>query len=150
MKTISEARVVDAMHNFASSLRQLWEKQGEEHRQRLKAEYLSKYFQRRLGTLHMEQGKLEREQDDTSNKTGGSIVPSESGVSPLDDLKVDPDTMKKELEEEKARHNEALILVQNATSSSLQAGLIPIFEALSNFTSETVKAYEHGRIRNAS
>ncbi|XAR62815.1 hypothetical protein NMG60_11017696 [Bertholletia excelsa] len=150
MKTISEARVADAMHNFASSLRQLWEKQDEEHRQRLKAEYLSKDFQRQLGTLRMEQGKLEREQDETSNKTGGSIVPSESGVSPLDDLKVDLDTMKKKLEEERGRHKEALKLVHNATSSSLQAGLIPIFEALSNFTSETVKAYGHVRTQDAS
>ncbi|XP_057490552.1 nitrate regulatory gene2 protein-like [Actinidia eriantha] len=146
METISETGVANAMRNFASNLRELWDKQDEEQRQRLKAEYLSKDFERRLRSLHMDRGKLEREQDVTSDKTSGSIIPSESGVSPLDDLKVDLDSMKHKLKEERARHKEAVKLVHNAASNSLQSGLIPIFEALGNFTSEALKAYEHVRI----
>ncbi|KAL7246243.1 hypothetical protein ACSBR2_001380 [Camellia fascicularis] len=149
METISETGVANAMNNFASSLRQLLERQDEAQRQSLKAEFLSKDFERRLRTLRMEKGRLEHEQDVMSDKTGGSIVPSESGVSPLDDLKVDLDSMRKKLQEERANHTEAVKLVHNASSSSLQAGLIPIFEALGNFTSEALKAYEHVRIQNS-
>ncbi|GMP79460.1 hypothetical protein CsSME_00034993 [Camellia sinensis var. sinensis] len=150
METISEIGAPNAIRNFASSLLQLWEKQDEEQKQRLKAEYLSKDFEKRLKTLRMERGRMERGQDAMSDKTSGSLVPSENGVSPLDDLKVDLDSMRKRLEEEKARHKEAAKLVHNAASSSLQGGLIPIFEELSNFTSEALKAYEHVRIENQS
>ncbi|KAI8005162.1 Nitrate regulatory gene2 protein [Camellia lanceoleosa] len=150
METISEIGAPNAIRNFASSLLQLWEKQDEEQKQRLKAEYLSKDFEKRLKTLRMERGRMEQGQDAMSDKTSGSLVPSENGVSPLDDLKVDLDSMRKRLEEEKARHKEAAKLVHNAASSSLQGGLIPIFEELSNFTSEALKAYEHVRIENQS
>ncbi|GFZ09786.1 DUF630 family protein, putative [Actinidia rufa] len=124
METISETGVANAMRNFASNLRELWDKQDEEQRQSLKAEYLSKDFERRLQTLHMERGKLERNQDVTLDKN--------------------------QIEgRERARHKEAVKLVHNAASTSLQSGLIPIFEALGNFTSEALKAYEHVRIENA-
>ncbi|KAA8546419.1 hypothetical protein F0562_002842 [Nyssa sinensis] len=149
VKTISDEGVATAMRNFASSLHQLWERQDEEQRQGLKAEYLSKDFERRLRTLSMERGRMEKDQDAVSDKTGVSIVPSESGVSPLDDLKVDLDSIRKRLDEERARHKDAVKLVHNAASSSLQAGLIPIFEALENFTSEALKAYEQVRLQNA-
>ncbi|KAF2291380.1 hypothetical protein GH714_023429 [Hevea brasiliensis] len=42
MVRISEKGVENAMLNFASSLHQLWERQDEEQRQRIKAEYLTK------------------------------------------------------------------------------------------------------------
>ncbi|KAF2317199.1 hypothetical protein GH714_016573 [Hevea brasiliensis] len=83
---ISEKGVENAMLNFASSLHQLWERQDEEQRQRIKAEYLTKDFEKRLKTLRMERGRIMQEQDALSDKAM-SKVPSESGVSPLDDLK---------------------------------------------------------------
>ncbi|CAK9166344.1 unnamed protein product, partial [Ilex paraguariensis] len=108
------------MRNFASSLRRLWERQDDEQRQRLKADYISKDFEKRLRTLQMERGRMKHQQDTISGKTGVSIVPSERGVSPLDDLKVDLDSIKERLAEEKARHKEAVKLVHDAASSSLQ------------------------------
>uniref|UniRef100_A0A2P2J153 Uncharacterized protein n=1 Tax=Rhizophora mucronata TaxID=61149 RepID=A0A2P2J153_RHIMU len=93
----------------------------------------------------MERLRIEQEQDALSNKTV-SKVPSESGVSRLDDLKVDLDSMRKKLAEERARHKEATKLVNDAASNSLQAGLVPIFEALGNFTSEVLKAHEQVRL----
>ncbi|KAK9271176.1 hypothetical protein L1049_026765 [Liquidambar formosana] len=60
MERISETGVADAMHDFALSLHQLWERQGEEQRQRIKAEYLLKDFEKRLRTFRMERGKMER------------------------------------------------------------------------------------------
>ncbi|KAI9200983.1 hypothetical protein LWI28_016112 [Acer negundo] len=138
---ISEKEVSGAMSSFASTLRQLWERHDEEQRQRIKADYLSKDFEKRLRTLRIERGKIEHDQDTLSDKTAVSKV-SGSGVSPLDDLKVDLDSMRKRLEEERARHKETIKLVHNAASSSLQAGLIPIFEALNKFSSEVVKAHE--------
>ncbi|GFP89816.1 hypothetical protein PHJA_001125400 [Phtheirospermum japonicum] len=137
MKAVSEARVANAMNTFAMSLRQLWEKQDEEGRQRLKAEYLSKDYEKQLRQQHTE-GK---------GKTGLSVVPTDhSGVSRLDDLKVDLDSMRQKLTEERVKHKDAMKLVHDAASSSLQGGLVPIFKALEVFTSEALKAHEHVRI----
>lgn len=148
MVRISEKGVETAMLDFASSLHQLWERQDEEQRQRMKAEYLTKDFEKQLRTLRMERERIEQERDALSDKTM-SKVPSESGVSPLDDLKVDLDSMRKKLAEERARHKEATKLVHDAASSSLQAGLVPIFEALGNFTAEVLKAHEEVRLQHA-
>ncbi|XVF36938.1 hypothetical protein REPUB_Repub19eG0101900 [Reevesia pubescens] len=149
MDRVSEKGVANAMHNFASSLHQLWERQDEEQRQRARAQYLSKDFEKRLRELRLERQRIEQEQDALSDKTAVSKVPSESGVSPLDDLKVDLDSMRKKLVEERAMHKDAIKLVHDAASSSLQAGLVPIFEALGNFTSEVLKAHEQVRLENA-
>lgn len=147
MVRIKENEVANAMQDFASNLHQLWERQDEEQRQRAKAEYLSKDFEKRLRTLRMEMGK--REQDSVSEKSALSKIPSESGVSPLDDLKVDLDSMRKRLEEERTRHKETIKLVHSAASNSLQAGLVPIFEALGNFSAEVLKAHEQVRLQQA-
>lgn len=147
METISEIRVANAMHNFASSLRELWEKQDEEQRQRIKAQDLSKDIKDRLKTIQMERGKIPREQDAMSDKTGVSIVPSESGISPLDDLTVDLDLVTKKLAEERAKHKTAIKIVHDAASSSVQGGLVPIFKALENFSSEALKAHQRVRFR---
>lgn len=150
METISETEVANAMSNFASSLQQLCEKQDDERRQRLKAEYASSDFERRLRTLRMARGKMEHDHEAMSDKTGGSLVPSESGVSPQDDLKVDLESMRSKLEEERTKHKEAAKLVHRAASGSLEVGLVPIFEALDSFTSKVVEAYTHVRIKDAT
>ncbi|XP_051124098.1 nitrate regulatory gene2 protein-like isoform X2 [Andrographis paniculata] len=148
MEAISEARVANTMNTFATSLQQLWEKQDEERHQRLKAEYLSKDFDKQLKAHRMEKGKMKLDQDGRSDKTGLSMVPSsDSGVSALDDLKVDLDSMKQKLAEERVKHKDAMKVVHDAATSSLQGGLIPIFKALENFTSEALKAHEHVRLQ---
>ncbi|KAM7259578.1 hypothetical protein ACFE04_015319 [Oxalis oulophora] len=146
MAKISEKSVGDAMRQFASNLHELWERQDEEKRQRVKAEFLAKDFEKQFRTLRMEQGRMKDEQDAASETSAMLKVLSESRVSALDDLKVDLDMMKRKLKEERMRHKETVKLVHNAASSSLQGGLIPIFEALCNFTSEVVKAYERVRL----
>ncbi|XP_026455309.1 nitrate regulatory gene2 protein-like isoform X1 [Papaver somniferum] len=143
---LSETEVANTMNAFALSLHQLWERQDEEQRQRLKADYLSKDFEKRLRTLQKKEIKTRSDLDTLSEK---SVVPTGSGVShPLDDLKVDLDSMRKRLEDEKAIYKETVKQVHEAASTSLQSGLIPIFETLENFTSETLKAYESVRIQN--
>lgn len=149
MERISEKGVADVMNDFASTLHQLWERHDEEQRQRIKAEFLSKDFETQLRNLRIERGKIEQDHDASSDKTALSKVASGSGVSPLDDLKVDLDSMRKKIAEERERHKEAIKLVHDAASNSLQAGLIPIFEALGNFTSEVLKAHEQVRFQNA-
>uniref|UniRef100_F6H0K7 Nitrate regulatory gene2 protein n=1 Tax=Vitis vinifera TaxID=29760 RepID=F6H0K7_VITVI len=148
MERISEAAVADALQDFAMKLHQLWDRQDGEQVQRLKADYLSKDFQKRLKTLRMEMKRIDHEQDALSEKTAVSIVASESGISPLDDLRVDLDSMRKRIAEERTGHKGAIKLVPAAASASLQAGLIPIFEALENFTSEALKAHEQVRLQN--
>ncbi|KAJ0257564.1 DUF630 family protein [Hirschfeldia incana] len=146
MERISGDSVTSAMEGFATSLHELWERQDEEQRQRVKAEYVSHDFEKRLNDLRMERARIRMRNEDGSEK---SVVLSESGggVSALDDLKVDLDSMREKLEEERARHKETVKLVNNAASSSLQSGLVPIFEALGNFTSQVVKAHEHVRFQ---
>ncbi|OWM85103.1 hypothetical protein CDL15_Pgr027890 [Punica granatum] len=146
MERISQERVANAMSGFASKLHQLWERQDEEQQQRIKAEFASKDLEKQLRILRMEKGRLENHQDSLSDKTAMSKLPSDSGVSRLDDLKVDLDSMRKKLEEERARHRETKQLVHHAASNSLQAGLLPIFETLENFTSEVLKGYEQVRL----
>ncbi|CAN1240436.1 Protein ALTERED PHOSPHATE STARVATION RESPONSE 1 [Linum grandiflorum] len=145
MLRVSEKGVENAMLDFASNLQQLWERQDQEQRQRIKTEYLKKDLEKQIKTLRMERGKRS-EQDAASSDKAVSKVPSESGVSPLDDLKVDLDSMRKKLDEERARHKETAKLVHDAASSSLQAGLLPIFEALGSFTSEILKVHEDVRL----
>ncbi|KAI4307259.1 hypothetical protein L6164_030463 [Bauhinia variegata] len=149
MARISERGVADAMNEFAQKLHELWERQDEEQRQKIKAEYLSKDFEKRLRTLRMDLGGSEHEHDKASDKSALSKVPSDSGVSPLDDLKVDLDSIRKRLQEERAKHKEAIKLVHSAASNSLQAGLVPIFKTLESFTSEVVKAHEQVRLESA-
>jgi hypothetical protein len=97
----------------------------------------------------METGRMELDHDGSSDKTVMSKVPSESGVSPLDDLKVDLDSISKKLYEERAKHKETDRLVHDAASNRIQTGLVPIFQALEKFTSEALKAHEQVRLQNA-
>lgn len=53
--------------------------------------------------------------------------------------------MKKRLDEERMKLEEIVKQVQEAVLTSLKTGLLPIFEALQDFASETVKLY--GAIR---
>lgn len=148
MERISEKGVANVMADFASTIHQLWERHDEEQRQRIKAEFLSNDFEKRLRNLRLESGKIEQDHDASSHRSTLSKIPSDSGVSRLDDLKVDLDSMRKKLAEERARHKETIKLVHDAASNSLQAGLTPIFEALGNFTSEALKAHEQVRLQN--
>ncbi|KAL3504200.1 hypothetical protein ACH5RR_034041 [Cinchona calisaya] len=148
METISEIRVANAMNNFASILRELWEKQSEEQRQRVKAQDLSMDFKNRIKTLQMERGRTAHEKQTVPNKSGVSIVPSENGISPFDDLKVDLDLVRKRLAEERAKHKDAIKIVHDAASTSVQGGLVPIFKALESFSSEALKAHKQVRLRN--
>lgn len=150
MNRISERGVADAMGEFAQKLHELWERQDEEQRRKIRAEYLTEDFEKQLRTLRTEMAGSEHEHDKVSGKTTLSKFTSDSGISPLDDLKVDLDSMKKRLHEERAKHKEAVKLVRDAASNSLQGGLIPIFKTLESFTSEVVKAHEQVRLQNAT
>ncbi|GAB4862086.1 hypothetical protein Ancab_037339 [Ancistrocladus abbreviatus] len=150
MERISEAGVKTAMHDFAASLHQMWERQDEEQLQRVKAEYALKDFEKQIQNLRMEKLKTRHEHDAYSDKASFSMVQSDSGISPLDDLKVDLDSIRQKVLEERAVHKEAVKLVHDAVSRSVQAGLVPIFEALESFTSEALKAYEDVRLEDGS
>lgn len=146
MLEISEDKVVGAIHDFALNLHELCERQDEEQRQRIKANFLYKDFEEHLRILKMERAMIKPDQDEASGKTVLSKVPSESGVSPPDDLKVNLDVLRKQLYDERAKHKDAIKLVHNAASNSIQAGLVPIFEALEKFSSEVMKAHEQVRL----
>ncbi|KAL8134338.1 hypothetical protein AgCh_009387 [Apium graveolens] len=144
MGVMKEDGVANSMQHFASNLRNLWERQDEEQRHRLKAEYLAKDYDKRIKGLRGEREKPGRNQEAMSGKT---VVASDSGISRRDDLKVDLDLMRKRLEEERIRHSDAMKLVRDAASSSLQGGLVPIFKALENFSSLALTAHEQVRLQ---
>lgn len=126
MGRISGKNVTNTMQGFASSLHELWEKQEEE--QRVKAQF--------------------EHHDAASERSVVSKGRSESGISALDDLKVDLDSMRKKLVEERGKRKETNKLVNNASSSSLKNGLVPIFGALRKFTAEVVKAHDTVRLQH--
>ncbi|ONK76293.1 uncharacterized protein A4U43_C03F26090 [Asparagus officinalis] len=137
---ISEVGVTTAMQIFADNVHKLWETQDEEQRQKLKAEYLSRDFSRRLRSHQKENGHVDIA---SSNRP----MPLSNNASSHDDhIKMALDSMKKRLEEEKVKHLEIMKHVQEVASSSLQTGLIPIFEALGNYSTETLRGYEALRI----
>ncbi|KNA24505.1 hypothetical protein SOVF_015010 [Spinacia oleracea] len=153
MERVSGSEVQTAMNDFATSLHQLWERQDEEQRRRVKAENMYTDFEKQIRAIRRGGrgggGGHEHDHDDaTSDKNSLSMV--SSGISPLDDLKVDLDSMRQRVREERAGHKEAVKLVHDAVSRSIQAGLIPIFESLESFTSETSQAFDDVRLEHDS
>ncbi|KAL0391749.1 UNVERIFIED_CONTAM: protein ALTERED PHOSPHATE STARVATION RESPONSE 1 [Sesamum radiatum] len=83
------------------------------------------------------------------NALNAFAVPSDRGVSQLDDQKLSLESLKLRLAEERIEHKDAIKLVGDAAASSLQGRLVPLFKALENFTSEAVKAHEHIRLQHS-
>ncbi|KAL0369268.1 UNVERIFIED_CONTAM: L-ascorbate peroxidase S, chloroplastic/mitochondrial [Sesamum calycinum] len=102
-----------------------------------------------LNAFAVERGEMEQKQDAMSVSAGLSAVPSDRGVSQLDDQKLSLESLKLRLAEERIEHKDAIKLVGDAAASSLQGGLVPLFKALENFTSEAVKAHEHIRLQHS-
>lgn len=144
LESISEFEVLKAMHTFAARMHMLWELQDEERRRKLKAEYLSKDFERRMKTLYQEGGMhLNGNELDTK----GVLVAHKDSVIVPKDRRAALESMKKRLDEERVKHEETLKKVHEAASGSLEMGFIPIFEAMGNFTSAMLKAHEEVRIQ---
>lgn len=122
MGVMKEDGVSNSMQHFASNLRNLWERQDEEQLHRLKKEYLAKDYDKRMKGLRGEREKPGRNQEGMSGKT---VVASDSGISRRDAMK----------------------LMRDAASSSLQGGLVPIFKALKNFSSVALTAHEQVRLQ---
>ncbi|CAA6660390.1 unnamed protein product [Spirodela intermedia] len=133
MKKISEEEVTVAMEDCACKVRALWETQGEAQRQKQKAEHLSNDLAKRLRTLQKECGVDEPAVSFAANMGGGGVAAA-------------VELMRKILEDEKFRHQEALKRVNHVARSSLREGLIPVFHELGNFSVEILKAYEKVRI----
>ncbi|KAJ0241447.1 Uncharacterized protein HA466_0218430 [Hirschfeldia incana] len=128
MGRVSGEKVSNAMQSFASSLHELWEKQEEEE-QRVRA------------AAEMEH----RDHGEYDKRSVVSKGRSESGVSALDDLKVDLDSMRKKLVDERGKRKENNVKLTSSSSSTLKVGLAPVFDALRKFNVEVVKA--HGIVR---
>ncbi|GMH21606.1 hypothetical protein Nepgr_023448 [Nepenthes gracilis] len=151
MERFSELGVKTAMQSFATSLHQLSERQDEERLQRVKAEHALKDLEKQIQMVRVQREKMQqnRHNDALSERASLSMVPSGTGVSQLNDLKVDLRATRRRLREERAGHKEAMKLVHDAASRSIQDGLIPIFEALESFSSDALKAFEGVRMQGA-
>jgi hypothetical protein len=140
MNRIPEGTVVGAMEAFAVNMHILWERQDVEQQEKLKAEYLSRNFAKRLKSLQKEhglQGHLEADKP---------VLPVADDGRAVDSRMVALDTLHKRLDEQKARHEETVKQIREASATDLKAGLAPIFEALESFTHETLRSYENVRI----
>ncbi|GJM88635.1 hypothetical protein PR202_ga04720 [Eleusine coracana subsp. coracana] len=117
MNRIPEGTVVGAMEAFAVNVHILWERQDEEQQEKLKAEYLSRDFAKRLKSLQKEhglQGHLEADK---------SVLPTiaDDGRA-VDSRMVALDTLHKRLDEQKARHEETVKQIREASATDLKAG----------------------------
>ncbi|EHA8589651.1 hypothetical protein COCNU_scaffold011718G000070 [Cocos nucifera] len=139
IKSISEDKATETIRDFSVIAHKLWESQNKEQHLRLKAEYLSTDYDRRRKSL---------QQDSGMNERMDIVSVTENGEEHHDDRMTELDSMKQRLEEVKAEHEETVKQVQDAASNILQTGLIPIFEALETFSSQTLKAYEGLRLPN--
>ncbi|OQU78034.1 uncharacterized protein LOC8058473 [Sorghum bicolor] len=140
MKRIPEASVVDTMEAFAVNVHMLWERQDEEQQQKLKADYLSRDFAKRLKSLQEEHGLQGQFEADKA------VLPIADNGRAVDNRMVALDTLHKRLDEQRARHDETVKQIREASAADLKAGLAPIFEALESFSVETLKGYENVRI----
>ncbi|KAL0917762.1 hypothetical protein M5K25_012848 [Dendrobium thyrsiflorum] len=132
---LSEADVKSAIQSFAANMRKLWETQDEEQKLNQKADSLSKEYSAKLNILQMENGDRDLSITNIENTDDNERFTA-------------LDSMKKRLDEVKAKHVETLKQVQEVSSASLTTGLIPIFQSLSSFTSEILRAHEAIRIPN--
>lgn len=135
IESVSEVEVTRSIQSFAGNLHEMQENQKKEINHRRKAEYLSVDLARRLKSLHGNQG--------TVVTTGDPVANNDAAMKALE-------LLRKRLEEERAKHEEIVKHIQQGSSSCLGTGLVPIFEALKNFTLKMVQAYEKLRIPNES
>uniref|UniRef100_A0A452Z5W5 DUF632 domain-containing protein n=1 Tax=Aegilops tauschii subsp. strangulata TaxID=200361 RepID=A0A452Z5W5_AEGTS len=140
MKRIPEGAVVDAMEAFAVNVHILWERQDEAHQQKMKTEYLSRDFSKRLKS-HQKDQVLPGHP-----KAGKAVLPDGDNGRAVDSRMVALDALHTRLDEQRARHEETVREIQESSATDLKAGLAPIFEALESFTQETLKGYENVRV----
>jgi hypothetical protein len=140
MKRIPEDAVVDAMDAFAGNVHILWERQDEAQQQKMKSEYLSRDFAKRLKSHQKRQGLPEHPE------VGKVVVPNAGNDRAVDSRMVALDALHTRLDEQRARHEETVKQIQESSATDLKSGLAPIFEALESFTAVTLKGYENVRI----
>ncbi|KAL7230960.1 hypothetical protein ACSBR2_009270 [Camellia fascicularis] len=76
------------------------------------------------------------------NNAVATEVTTESRILIPDGLRVDLKPMRDKLNEEKARHVEAIMQVDDVASQGFRAGSAQVFEALDGFSVEILKAFE--------
>ncbi|KAM0854144.1 hypothetical protein ACQ4PT_050602 [Festuca glaucescens] len=141
MKRIPEDAVVDAMDAFAVNVHILWERQDEAQQQKMKSDYLSRDFAKRLRTHQKRQGLPGHPE------AGKAVLPPNTGNDrAVDSRMVALDALHTRLDEQRARHEETVKQIQESSATDLKSGLAPIFEALESFTEATLKGYENVRI----
>jgi hypothetical protein len=140
MKRIPEGTVIGAMEAFAVNVHMLRERQDEEQQQKLKADYLSRDYAKRLKSFQKEHGLAGHHEADKT------VLPVAENNRAVDSRIVALDALHKRLDEQRSRHEEAVNQIQESSATDLKAGLGPIFEALESFTQDTLKGYENVRI----
>ncbi|XP_068648248.1 protein ALTERED PHOSPHATE STARVATION RESPONSE 1-like [Aristolochia californica] len=133
MDRIGEAHVTQAMQNFASSVHKLWERQDEERQQKLRAEFLTRNFEKRVRSLEVSKDAINEKAVSASNQGSGALQQL--------------DSLKRRVDEERAKHVEIIKQVQEAVAGSIEMGLVPIFEAMDKFSSIMVEDIERVRIQ---
>ncbi|KAM3376745.1 protein ROLLING AND ERECT LEAF 2 [Capsicum galapagoense] len=114
---VSEKEVIDCMRDFASNILQLWERDKHEMRQRM---MVHKDMERKVKNLEREDQKIQK----GIHALGKRIVLISGDESGL------------------ALNKHVIYQSDTSTSSSLQAGLRHIFEAMERFTAKSLKVYE--------
>ncbi|KAG0463321.1 hypothetical protein HPP92_019390 [Vanilla planifolia] len=131
----SEAEVEKAIQTFAANMHEVWENLDDERRQNQRVHSLLRGYSAKLKILQREHGN------------GVVSIPNSEHIYDDDQIAA-LDAMKKRLEEAKAKHAEKLQLVQEIASGSLRAGLVPVFQSLSNYAAQALRAFEGLNVPN--
>eukprot|EP00252_Welwitschia_mirabilis_P010813 TRINITY_DN2436_c0_g1_i1.p1 TRINITY_DN2436_c0_g1~~TRINITY_DN2436_c0_g1_i1.p1 ORF type:complete len:901 (+),score=192.97 TRINITY_DN2436_c0_g1_i1:282-2984(+) len=132
---MSDEAAVDAIKCFVKNLQKLLQKQEEEQKQKKKVQRYEKEFHKRKGNLKkVETRRYQRKQ---------SIEESESADPLIERKKISLESMRKLVEDEKAKHDEILNETQNMIFNDLQNGLASIFKALTDFAAVSCTLYKH-------
>ncbi|URD94268.1 DUF630 DUF632 domains containing protein [Musa troglodytarum] len=138
IRSISEEKVLERMRAFAEIIRMIRKSREEERRQRLEEERLLQVYDRRLKSRR-------------ANQTNGhlEILSGHEGRPKNgDDSLMALYTLRQRLDEKRSTHKATLKRLQDAASSILPSGLLPIVQELETFTAEALHVYSEIRTSN--
>ncbi|KAH9307829.1 hypothetical protein KI387_035740, partial [Taxus chinensis] len=136
---IPESEVAKAIEKFAASVKEVVEYHNEEQQQKRKVENFEKDLNRQVQILKKTESRLHEPRPSSDKKIESDTGQASAGLA---DQKIYIDSLRKQVEQENAKHHNAMQETRNITLNSLQTDLKHVFEAMKEFTAFSLKTYE--------
>ncbi|XP_037432947.1 protein ALTERED PHOSPHATE STARVATION RESPONSE 1-like [Triticum dicoccoides] len=131
-------RVPFTMRNFNRSVRVLWLKQGEEQQQKRKVDGLAKELDKKATAYKRAENKV----IETKLLEHRPEQDARQRMEQLSERKEALSALRRRLEAEKARHHHCMRDTHDITLNGFKIGLASMFEALAEFSRDSVALYE--------